>query len=64
MENCGSSATAGYTSDYSPEALESLDEIYDSELISGDDTNMIDSDNSMNCSLYMGKGYFVLLTQG
>lgn len=55
VEDCGSSATTGYTSEYSPVAATPLAEAYDADLIDGDDIDQIDSENSLDCSLYIGE---------
>lgn len=55
MDACGDSPENGYTADYTPGILTSLDEQYDADLISGDDTDFIDSSFSVDCTLYMGE---------
>lgn len=55
VEDCGSSATNGYTSEYSPAAGTSLAEVYDADLIDGDDIDQIDSENTLDCSLFIGE---------
>lgn len=56
VEACGDSPEEGYTADYVPEAMPSLDDVYDTELIEGDDTLWINNRNAtMECSLYLGE---------
>lgn len=55
VEACGDNPVAGYTEDYVPEASASLDAQYDAELVPGDDLEFIDSNFSVNCTLYLGK---------
>ncbi|CAB1112599.1 unnamed protein product [Ectocarpus sp. CCAP 1310/34] len=54
LEACGVDADVGYTDDYVPVALESLDEFYDAELVLGDDLELIGSRTTVNCTLYLG----------
>ena len=54
VEACDDDAVAGYTDSYEPEALPTLDEAYESQLIVGNDTTHIGSNDSVNCTLYLG----------
>ncbi|CAM9272910.1 unnamed protein product, partial [Ectocarpus fasciculatus] len=55
VDACGSSATAGYTDDYTAAVVDhSLDEPYDTDLIAGDDNDAEDTLSSMDCSYYVG----------
>ncbi|CAM9995156.1 unnamed protein product [Ectocarpus sp. 12 AP-2014] len=56
IEACGDGALIGYTDDHVPVASESLHEPYDALLISGDDEDIIGSDLTVNCTLYLGAG--------
>lgn len=56
VENCGDSTTEdGYTDSYSPETATDLSEVYDADLLEGDDTDYLDSSTSLDCSLYLGE---------
>lgn len=55
MEACGDSPENGYTAAYVPAASTSLDVAYDSDLMSGADTDFIDSNFTMDCALYVGE---------
>lgn len=55
MPACGDNPEYGYTSAYAPEASSSLDEPYDATLITGDNVDLLDTDFSMDCSLYLGE---------
>ena len=55
MEACGDSPVVGYTADYVPEPSVSLDAQYDAELIDGIDVDIIDSDFTVDCTLYLGE---------
>ena len=55
VEACGDNPQIGYTTDYVPEASIPLDEQYDAALIEGDDIDIIDSDFSLDCTLYLGE---------
>ncbi|CAM9808747.1 unnamed protein product [Ascophyllum nodosum] len=54
VEACDDDAEEGYTDSYVPEALPTLHEVYDSQLIEGNDTTYIGSNDSVNCTLYLG----------
>ncbi|CAM9969109.1 unnamed protein product, partial [Ectocarpus fasciculatus] len=56
IEACGDGALVGYTDDHVPVASESLHEAYDALLIAGDDEDIIGSDFTVNCTLYLGAG--------
>ncbi|CBJ31670.1 conserved unknown protein [Ectocarpus siliculosus] len=56
IEACGDGALIGYTGDHVPVASESLHEPYDALLISGDDEDIIGTDLTVNCTLYLGAG--------
>lgn len=55
MEACGDNPVKGYTAAYVPEASLPLDDQYDTMLISGNDSLVIDSNFSMDCTLYLGE---------
>ena len=55
MEACGDNPEDGFTSGYVPALTSGLDDAYDTVLITGDDTDFIDTRSSVNCSLYMGE---------
>lgn len=55
IESCGTSPEVGYTAAHTPVVTETLDELYDADLISGDDVDIIGSDFSVNCTLYLGE---------
>lgn len=55
MDACGDSPENGYTADYTPALATALDEQYDTDLISGDDTDYIGSSSAIDCTLYMGE---------
>ena len=56
VEACGDDPDVGYSANHVPEASIPLDEQYDAELISGDDTDVIGDKNlSVNCTLYLGE---------
>ena len=55
VDACGTSPERGYTDDYVPSRTTSLDEQYDTDLIKGNDTDFIDTMNSVDCSLFMGE---------
>lgn len=55
VEACGDGAEIGYTEDHVPVASEPLHEVYDAMLIEGDDVDIIDSDFTVNCTLYLGE---------
>lgn len=54
VEACGDDAELGYTEDHVPVVSTPLDEQYDTEFIDGDDVEIIDSDFTVNCTLYLG----------
>ncbi|CAM9921460.1 unnamed protein product, partial [Hapterophycus canaliculatus] len=54
VDVCGDDAELGYTEDHVPVESSPLDEQYDAELIEGDDVDIIDSDFTVNCTLYLG----------
>lgn len=62
VDECGTSATDGYTEDYVPSAGTSLAVVYESDLIVGEDTDQIGTLNSLDCSLYIG-GWLKVLRQ-
>lgn len=55
MEACGDSPEDGYTADYVPAVSTSLDVAYDTDLMTGTDTDFIDSNFTMDCGLYIGE---------
>lgn len=55
VEDCDSSAEEGYSDDYVPAEATDLSDVYDAELIEGDDTDYIGSRYSLDCSLYEGQ---------
>lgn len=55
VEACGDNPEDGYTDMYVPEASSSLDEQYETTLISGDDLDVIGSNFSIDCTLYLGE---------
>lgn len=61
MEACGAGAENGYKTDYVPVASAPLDEKFDVSLIDGRDTDIIGSDFSVDCALYLGEYRHILL---
>lgn len=56
MEACGDTPEEGYTADYVPAATTSLHDVYETDLIAGDDTSWINNITAvMQCSLYLGE---------
>ena len=55
VEACGDFPENGYTADYVPTVATPLDEQYDTDLIEGTDTDFVDTRESVDCTLYMGK---------
>ena len=56
MEACGEDPDMGYTANHVPEPSDPLDQQYDTDLISGNDTDVIgDKDFSVDCTLYLGE---------
>lgn len=55
VEACGDDPDVGYTTNHVPEASTPLDEMFDATLINGDDTDLIDSNFSVNCTPYLGE---------
>ncbi|CBN79507.1 expressed unknown protein [Ectocarpus siliculosus] len=56
VDACGDDPVAGYTADLVPAETASLDEMYDALLIEGLDTDIIGSNFTVNCTLYLGSG--------
>eukprot|EP00752_Nemacystus_decipiens_P007320 g6549.t3 len=54
VEPCGESAELGYSDEHVPEASTSLHDQYDAMLIEGEDVDYIESNFSVNCTLYLG----------
>ncbi|CAM9423371.1 unnamed protein product, partial [Hapterophycus canaliculatus] len=55
IEACGDDAEVGYTSDHVPVVSTPLDEPYDTQFIEGDDVDLIGTETSVNCTLYLGE---------
>lgn len=56
VEDCGDSAEVGYdTEAYTPAESASLAEEYDTNLISGDDSDFIGTISTLDCNLYSGE---------
>lgn len=55
VEACSTAPEVGYTGAYVPMASTPLDDMYDATLISGDDRDVIGSDFSVDCTLYLGE---------
>lgn len=56
VEVCDDDAVVGYIeSTYTPEAMTSMDEQFDAELIAGVDSEYINSTVYIDCSLYLGE---------
>ena len=58
VEACDDDAEEGYTDSYVPEALPTLQESYDAQLVEGIDTTYIGSDESVDCTLYLAGKLF------
>lgn len=55
MEHCGDSSEDGTTASYTPTKAFDLSEVYDAELIEGNDSDYINSTFSLDCRLYLGE---------
>lgn len=56
VEACGDAPEEGYTADYVPAATTSLHDVYETNLIEGNDTSWINNITAvMECSLYLGE---------
>ncbi|CAM9687361.1 unnamed protein product [Ectocarpus fasciculatus] len=55
VDACGDDPVAGYTENLVPTETTSLDVMYDALLIEGLDTDIIDSNFTVNCTLYLGE---------
>ncbi|CAM9215125.1 unnamed protein product, partial [Ectocarpus sp. 6 AP-2014] len=56
VDACGDDPVAGYAADLVPAETALRDEMYDALLIEGLDTDIIDSNFTVNCTLYLGSG--------
>lgn len=61
-EACGDNPDVGYTANHVPEASVPLDDMYETALIDGDDVDVLGSDFSVNCTLYLGECALAWLT--
>lgn len=55
VETCGTAPEVGYTDAHVPVASTPLDAMYDADLISGDDVDIVGSEMSIDCTLYLGE---------